>query len=123
MTDENRPYPLLTDDEKRTLLIHVMEDIRGAFDLGAGDRTQAVLDLATDLGYEHVREYAQGYRDLDDYRDGRYFRTPWRSGGYESPPFPVTRTRADSSEALIDAVYGICEYPEYRLEDDQETYA
>ena len=115
-------YAALTEDEKRTLLILVMEDIRGSFDLGAGDRTQAVLDLATELGYEQVRAHAQAYRDDDCYRDGRHFRTLFSNGGYEGPPFPVTRTLADASPALASAVEAICEFPEYRLEDEAHAH-
>lgn len=107
----------LTDDEKRSLLILVMEDIRGWFDTEAGARTQAVLDLATELGYEQVCAHAQAYRDDAYYRDGRHFRTDWKYGGYGDPPFPVTRLRSEASPALIEAVEALCMTPEYRLEE------
>lgn len=109
-------YASLTDDEKRTLLILLMEDIRGSFDLSAGDRSHAVLDLATELGYEQVASHARAYIEDDDYRDGRHFREDFTDGGYGDPPFPVTRTRADASPALCAAVDALCDYPEYRLE-------
>jgi hypothetical protein len=109
-------YPALTDDEKRTLLVLFMEDIRGSFDLAADPRTWAVIDLAAELGYEQVKRHALAYARDDEYRDGRHFRTEWTEGGYQDPPFPVVRTRSEASEALQRAVDDLCDYPEYRLE-------
>lgn len=105
----------LTVDEKRSLLILLMEDIRGAFDLGAGERTQTVIGLADELGYEQVHKHAQAYVDDDGYRDGRHFRRDFTDGGYDNPPFPVIRTTAEASPALRAAVDALCEYPESRL--------
>ena len=117
ISGDSGAYPALTDDEKRTLLILLMEDIRGWFDLAAGERTHAVIDLATDLGYEQVVQHARAYAEDDEYRDGRHFRTLWQYGGYEDPPFPVVRLRCEASPALIEAVEALCMTPEYRLEE------
>jgi hypothetical protein len=100
----------LTDDEKRTLLVLLVEDIRGWFDVATCDRTPAVIDLATDLGYDEVRRHALAYADQDDYPNGLHFLLSWR------PAFPVTRLRSEASAALIDAVETLCMTPEYRLE-------
>lgn len=110
--------PDLTDDEKRTLLMLLLEDIRGAFDLGAGERSHIALELAEYLGYEQVVKRIRDYIDDDSYRDGRHFRADFNNGGYVNPPFKVTRLRSEASEALIDAVESICMYPENLLRDD-----
>ena len=67
-------------------------------------------------GYSQIVESAQGYIDLDDYRDGRWFRKDFAHGGYIDPPFPVTRVRTAASVALRAAVESLCEFPEYRWE-------
>lgn len=108
----------LTDDDKRSMLILLMEDIRGAFDFGAGERTHAVIALARDLDYERVERHAVAYAEHDGYRDGRHFRTDFGFGGYKDPPFPVTRLRSEASSALAAAVDELCEYPENRLDDE-----
>ncbi len=112
-----RPQSPLTDDDKRSLLILLMEDLRGAF-FPVSPRTDRVIELATDLCYKQVAEHAQYHLDDDGYQDGRHFRVSFAHGGYEGPPFPVTRKRADASPALIAEVENYCEYPEYRLDDD-----
>lgn len=109
-------WPDLTVAEKRSLLVLVMEDIRGSFDLAAGDRTHAVIDLAAELGYEQVHRHALEYAEGDDYRDGRHFRCDFADGGYQSPPFDVMRYRDGASAALVRAVDDLCDFPEYRLE-------
>lgn len=107
----------LSPDDQRTLMILLMEDIRGAF-YPVNPRTDAVIELANHLGYSKVAERAEEY--LEDPDDGRHFRTLFTHGGYEDPPFPVTRYRADATPELIDALESLCEFPESRLRDDDE---
>lgn len=109
----------LSYEDKRSLLILILRDIRGSFDLSAGERSHTALRLAEELGYQQVAEHVRSYIDCDGYRDGRHFRIGFQHGGYEDPPFPVTRLRSKASPELSSAVDSVCAFPEYLLEDDE----
>lgn len=107
-------------NEKQSLMILVMEDLRGSWAYDTVGRALEVESLAEELGYpqvaQHARQYIENCGWGDD--DGRHFRTGFEVGGYMSPPFDVIRNRADASDELIQAVDSICNFPEDALYDD-----
>lgn len=110
----------MTDEEKRSLMILLMEDLRGSWGRNAEERSNRVRELAVELGYsltvtlcdqytENIREYGND--------DGRHFRCDFTDdGGYENPPFEVHREIEGRSNEFVEAA-GLMNNPGSHFDD------
>lgn len=108
---------MLTTLEKQSLLIHILEDLRGNWAYDVDRRCDEAYDLAQELGYEHIMASIVEFQ-AEVYRDGRWFRMDWEHGGYCDPPFETIRHH--SSPEFTQAVEMSCTYPEDRLDPDND---
>lgn len=105
----------LTINEQQSLLIHILEDIRGNWAYDVDSRCDEARDIATSLGYTHIVNSINEFEAEWD-RDGRWFRMDWEHGGYCDPPFEIIRHA--SSPEFVEAINAHCTYPENRLDDE-----
>lgn len=105
-------------NEKMLLLDLLLQDIRGNWGWENKSRTSLALTLAEELGLnEHINKI-NDYLNLE-YKDGRYFRTDFKYGGYEgmSSYHNLEYTYHDKSEEFKKLADGYLTYPDYRFTD------
>lgn len=107
--------------EKILALELLLEDMRGSFPLEGYDDERMVQarNLADDLNYKAHQDSIEWLANTEEYRDGRYFRCSFESGGYEgmSNIHKLPRTFHDKSEAFKKFILNFLQHPETTFED------
>lgn len=108
-----KKFSLLTKDEKHTLMIVIMRDLRGDW-TNPKDRAEIVKDLAHELGNIPAFEKAKIFltKIKEGTQDGRIFRDDFVSGGYENSETLLNDPKCKNlSKNLLSAIFSTCNYP------------
>ena len=114
----------LTKEEKYSLMINIMYDLRGDWGCDWESRAEKVRELAIELDYPRTAAlvdcYFEGIEESSD-PDGRHFRADWKLyGGYEDCPDTLPTDVKKLRQVYIDAIEEECNNPEYRLKYKEE---
>lgn len=113
----------MSEDEKKALLVILMEDIRGNWGWEKKSRVSRLHELATELEILQVLDRVNEYINLcsEGEDDGRYFRVDFKYGGYENPPFKINRDFNSYSDEFKKEALGYLTYPSRRFENFEEV--
>lgn len=106
-------FSLLTKEEKHTLMIVLMRDLRGDWS-NAKNRAEIVKYLAHELGNIPAFEKAKIFlaNITKDTEDGRIFRDDFICGGYENAETLIDDPKCKTiSKNLLRAIFAVCSYP------------
>lgn len=108
-----KKFSLLTKEEKHTLMVVLMRDLRGDWS-DAKSRAEIVKDLAHELGNIPAFEKSKIFltKIQEGSEDGRIFRDDFVSGGYENAETLLNDPKCKNlSKNLLRAIFVVCSYP------------